>query len=219
MLAAVEADCPVAEYTPAEVKRAVVGYGRAEKHQVAADGEAAARARQGAVPHDASDALAVAIVPRARAPPDRPGARGCRPPTRRRRWRLATARAPKPPALVAAVSSARARMIAFLRGQILDKQPNRVTVDVHGVGYDVHVPLSTYYQIGEAGIGGGAPHLHARPRGSAAALRLLDGPRAPALRAPDRHQRHRAEAGRVAPVGHGHAGSARPRCSAPTSRA
>jgi Holliday junction DNA helicase RuvA len=42
-------------------------------------------------------------------------------------------------------------MIAFLRGQVLDKQLNRVTVDVHGVGYDVHVPLSTYYQIGEAG--------------------------------------------------------------------
>ena len=42
-------------------------------------------------------------------------------------------------------------MIAHLRGQILEKQPNRVTVDVHGVGYDVHVPLSTYYQIGEAG--------------------------------------------------------------------
>jgi Holliday junction DNA helicase RuvA len=42
-------------------------------------------------------------------------------------------------------------MIAHLRGQILDKQPNRVTVDVRGVGYDVHVPLSTYYQIGEVG--------------------------------------------------------------------
>jgi len=42
-------------------------------------------------------------------------------------------------------------MIAYLRGQILEKQPNRVTMDVHGVGYDVHVPLSTYYQIGEVG--------------------------------------------------------------------
>ncbi len=42
-------------------------------------------------------------------------------------------------------------MISFIRGQVLHKQPNRVTVDVHGVGYDVHVPLSTYYQIGEAG--------------------------------------------------------------------
>ena len=42
-------------------------------------------------------------------------------------------------------------MIAFLRGQVLEKQPNRVIVDVHGVGYDVHVPLSTFYAIGEAG--------------------------------------------------------------------
>ena len=34
MLAAVEAGLPVVEYTPAEIKRAVVGYGRAEKAQV-----------------------------------------------------------------------------------------------------------------------------------------------------------------------------------------
>src|SRR4029434_1286445 len=34
MLAAVEAGCSVVEYTPAEIKRAVVGYGRAEKQQV-----------------------------------------------------------------------------------------------------------------------------------------------------------------------------------------
>ena len=34
MLAAVEAGLPVVEYTPAEIKRAVVGYGRAEKQQV-----------------------------------------------------------------------------------------------------------------------------------------------------------------------------------------
>jgi Holliday junction DNA helicase RuvA len=42
-------------------------------------------------------------------------------------------------------------MIGFLRGQILEKQPNRLIVDVHGVGYDVHVPLSTYYQVGDEG--------------------------------------------------------------------
>ena len=42
-------------------------------------------------------------------------------------------------------------MIAFLRGRILDKQPNRVTVDVQGVGYEVHVPLSTYYDLGDEG--------------------------------------------------------------------
>ena len=42
-------------------------------------------------------------------------------------------------------------MIAFLRGTVLEKQPNRVVVDVHGVGYELHVPLSTYYEIGPEG--------------------------------------------------------------------
>jgi holliday junction DNA helicase RuvA len=42
-------------------------------------------------------------------------------------------------------------MIAFLRGRIHDKQPNRVIVDVDGVGYDVHVPLSTFYDLGDVG--------------------------------------------------------------------
>jgi Holliday junction DNA helicase RuvA len=42
-------------------------------------------------------------------------------------------------------------MIAFLRGRVIDKQPNRVIVDVGGVGYDVGVPLSTYYATGEPG--------------------------------------------------------------------
>lgn len=42
-------------------------------------------------------------------------------------------------------------MIAFLRGQILDKQPNLLIVDVQGVGYEVRVPLSTYYDVGTVG--------------------------------------------------------------------
>ena len=42
-------------------------------------------------------------------------------------------------------------MIAQLRGRILEKHPNRVVVDVNGVGYDVFVPLSTFYILGEAG--------------------------------------------------------------------
>ena len=49
MLAAVEAGLPVVEYTPAEIKRAVVGYGRAEKHAGPADGETDPRAGGGAV--------------------------------------------------------------------------------------------------------------------------------------------------------------------------
>ena len=42
-------------------------------------------------------------------------------------------------------------MIAHLRGSILEKHPNRIVIDVHGVGYDVFVPLSTFYGLGEPG--------------------------------------------------------------------
>jgi len=42
-------------------------------------------------------------------------------------------------------------MIAFLRGRVLEKYPSRVIVDVGGVGYDLAVPLSTFYAAGEPG--------------------------------------------------------------------
>ena len=61
MLAAVEAGCEVVEYTPAEVKRAVVGYGRAEKPQVQQMVKLLLGMPQVPAPHDAADALAVAL--------------------------------------------------------------------------------------------------------------------------------------------------------------
>jgi len=42
-------------------------------------------------------------------------------------------------------------VIAYLRGRILEKHPNRLVVDVDGVGYDVFVPLSTFYGLGAEG--------------------------------------------------------------------
>jgi Holliday junction DNA helicase RuvA len=42
-------------------------------------------------------------------------------------------------------------MIAYLRGTLLEKKPSRLIVDVGGVGYDVQVPLSTFYVLGEPG--------------------------------------------------------------------
>lgn len=42
-------------------------------------------------------------------------------------------------------------MIGALRGSLADKQPSRVVIDVNGVGYEVHVPLSTFYGLGDLG--------------------------------------------------------------------
>jgi len=39
-------------------------------------------------------------------------------------------------------------MIAQLRGRLADKRPNQVLIDVGGVGYQVHIPLSTFYALG-----------------------------------------------------------------------
>jgi crossover junction endodeoxyribonuclease RuvC len=61
MLAAVEAGMTVVEYTPAEIKRAVVGYGRAEKPQVGQMVKLLLGLPRVPSPHDAADALAVAI--------------------------------------------------------------------------------------------------------------------------------------------------------------
>ncbi|MFL6278838.1 MAG: Holliday junction branch migration protein RuvA [Vicinamibacterales bacterium] len=42
-------------------------------------------------------------------------------------------------------------MIALLRGTLVDKNPNRLILDAGGVGYDVQVPLSTFYVLGDPG--------------------------------------------------------------------
>ena len=42
-------------------------------------------------------------------------------------------------------------MIATLRGTLAEKAPERIVVDVGGVGYDVQIPLSTFYAVGEKG--------------------------------------------------------------------
>ena len=61
MLAAINSGLPVAEYTPMEVKKAVVGYGRADKHQVHQMVKHLLGLATLPQPYDASDALAVAI--------------------------------------------------------------------------------------------------------------------------------------------------------------
>jgi Holliday junction DNA helicase RuvA len=52
---------------------------------------------------------------------------------------------------------------------LLEKHPSRVVVDVAGVGYDVQVPLSTFYGLGEPG-GAVALRIHTHVREDTLAL-------------------------------------------------
>ena len=42
-------------------------------------------------------------------------------------------------------------MIAYLKGILIEKNPNHVILDVGGVGYGIHIPLSTYLKLGRTG--------------------------------------------------------------------
>lgn len=84
MLAASQAQVPIWEYSPTEVKRAVVGYGRAEKRQVQQMVTLLLGLSTPPTPLDVSDALAVAVChSHSRGPLDEqpPG------PTAARSWR------------------------------------------------------------------------------------------------------------------------------------
>jgi crossover junction endodeoxyribonuclease RuvC len=61
LLAAERAHVEIAEYSPRLVKQAVVGYGNAEKHQVQEMVRVLLALGSAPEPHDASDALAIAI--------------------------------------------------------------------------------------------------------------------------------------------------------------
>jgi crossover junction endodeoxyribonuclease RuvC len=88
LLAAAEAGVPVASYAPAAIKRAVVGYGRAEKHQVQHMVKLLLGLEQPPTPHDVADALAVAIchLQSSTGVSERLGAAG-RPQSSLRSWR------------------------------------------------------------------------------------------------------------------------------------
>lgn len=54
-------------------------------------------------------------------------------------------------------------MISSLRGTITHKSPTEVTIDVQGIGYSVHIPLSTFEQLGEVNtVCTIYTHLHVR---------------------------------------------------------
>jgi Holliday junction DNA helicase RuvA len=60
-------------------------------------------------------------------------------------------------------------MISHLRGALLEKHPNTVVVDVHGVGYEVTIPVSVYSSLPMAGAEV-ALHIHTHVREDALSL-------------------------------------------------
>ena len=60
-LAAANADCPIALYTPTQVKQAIVGYGRATKSQMQKMAQALLQLKEPPRPDHAADALALAL--------------------------------------------------------------------------------------------------------------------------------------------------------------
>jgi Holliday junction DNA helicase RuvA len=60
-------------------------------------------------------------------------------------------------------------MIALLTGLIAHKSPDHIILDVNGVGYRVHIPFSTYYELPEEG-GTASLHIHTSVREDAILL-------------------------------------------------
>jgi crossover junction endodeoxyribonuclease RuvC len=178
VLAAVEAGLPVVEYTPAEIKQAVVGYGRAGKRQMQQMVQLLLGLDTAPRPHDAADALAVAI----RGPGARSPAGATRTCLRRRRGGRPRDRPSVGHAARQAGAAARRRR---RRGRL-----RRARAALH------------LLRRRRAGQPGGAPHPHARARGRASPVRLQLGARAATLPPADRRQRHRAESRAVDPLRH-----------------
>jgi Holliday junction DNA helicase RuvA len=42
-------------------------------------------------------------------------------------------------------------MIGHLKGHLIDKSPTRILLDVHGVGYDINIPFTTFEKLGAVG--------------------------------------------------------------------
>ncbi len=62
ILVAAQANLPIAEYTPLQVKQAVTGYGKADKHQIQEMVKSLLGLNTIPKPDDAADALAIAIT-------------------------------------------------------------------------------------------------------------------------------------------------------------
>ncbi len=61
-------------------------------------------------------------------------------------------------------------MIGFLRGRVIRSEPDKVILDVSGVGYEIHVPVSTYYELEKVGSQDAELFIHTHVREDALQL-------------------------------------------------
>jgi hypothetical protein len=123
----------VAEYTALQVKQAVVGNGHADKVQV----QHMVR-RLLSLPADPSAGCRRCPGLCDRACARWPGTRAIgRPRPARTQWPMAG----RP--------QGEQTMIGRITGILLEKNPPQVVLDVHGVGYELDVPMSTFYNLPE----------------------------------------------------------------------
>lgn len=40
-------------------------------------------------------------------------------------------------------------MISFIKGVLIEKDPTALLIDVNGIGYEVFVPMTTFYTLGD----------------------------------------------------------------------
>ena len=144
MLAAAQAGLSVAEYTPTEdqaCRRRLRTCGEAPG---SAHGEATAWLGGGSIAPRRRRRARGGYLPRAFSDGgSRRGSRRSGPPGGSwDRGKQGDELAPRSP---------RTAVIAHLLGRLSEKHPNRIVIDVHGVGYDVAVPLSTFYGLGDEG--------------------------------------------------------------------
>ena len=177
ILAAAETGLEVQEYSPLEVKQAVVGYGRAAKEQIEAMVQSLLRPSVQTLNSDAADALAVALCLAHSLPWQISLAGAERTGTRREAaWRVREK----------AAIGEEGPMIARIRGHLVQKDPGTIIVEASGIGYQVFVSLTTFYDLPEVQQIVTLAYLHPRARRSAPAVRVFHPPGKRALPDPDR---------------------------------